>query len=182
MDLSECIMTRVSHDLAGISGALHNTVELMQIDPTFAPEATNLLKESTGFLMARLKFFRLLFGLQTARVDTAVAVSYLKTLSAPVTLKGEIDNLFSLGAVFVGANALIRGGEINVAKQSIVVSGQIKLDEESHLFLTGQNAQPTPKSVGAAWLVKYAASQGITFKMNASDKMMIIEFVFKKTS
>lgn len=178
MDLSECIMTRVSHDLAGISGALHNTAELMQMDPTFAPEAANLLKESTFFLIARLKFFRLLFGLPTALVTTAVAANYLKTLTAPITLKGEIDNLFYLGAVFVCAHALIRGGEISISNQTIMAAGQIHLDETSRLFLDGKRPEPTAQSVGAAWLANYAEKNGIAFKMRASDKMMIIESVF----
>lgn len=179
-DLSACIMTRVSHDLAGLSGALHNTVELMEIDPTFAPEATNLLKESTAFLMARVKFFRSLFGLPTAPVTTAVATDYLKTLTAPIILRGDVDNLFALGAVFVCAHALIRGGEIVVDHQTVAASGQIHLDETSRLFLNGQKAEPTPAAVGAAWLAKYAEKNGITFKMRASDKMMLIEFVFNK--
>lgn len=177
MDLSECIMTRVSHDLAGISGALHNTVELMEMDPSFAPEATKLLKESTAFLMARLKFFRLLFGLPTAPVNTAVAANYLKTLTAPITLKGEVDSLFYLGAVFVCAHALIRGGEISISNHTVMASGQIHLDEASKMFLDGQNGSPTAQSVGAAWLAKHAKEAGISFKMRASDKMMIIEAV-----
>lgn len=177
MDLSECIMTRVSHDLAGISGALHNTVELMEMDPSFAPEATKLLKESSAFLMARLKFFRLLFGLPTAPVDTAVAENYLKTLTAPIMLKGQVDTLFYLGAVFVCAHALIRGGEISISNQTVIASGQIHLDEASKMFLDGQNVPPTAQSVGAAWLAKHAEEVGISFKMRASDKMMMIEAV-----
>ena len=60
MILSELIMTRVSHDLAGICGALYNTAELLEIDETFGGEAGPLIKSTTGALTARLKFFRAL--------------------------------------------------------------------------------------------------------------------------
>lgn len=175
MDLSKCIMTRVSHDLAGTSGALHNTVELIQMDPSFMSEATPLLAQSTQVLMARLKFFRALFGLENAPVSTLLATHYLKTLSAPVTLKGTVEDRFFLGAVFVCADALIRGGQLTVTQKSITAAGQIHLDDDSQKILTGDNGSLTPKSVGAAWLRRYAIDNGFAFHIQMKDDKLIIE-------
>ena len=119
MTLSELITTRISHDLAGIVGALYNTTELIEIDPSFGNEAGPILKNSTSVLMTRLKFFRALFGTNKDPIQTSLVVQYLKTLSASFDLIGETTTREQMAGVLICADMMIRGGKITVLQNEI---------------------------------------------------------------
>ncbi len=155
MTLDELIMTRVSHDLAGIIGALYNTAELLEIDPAFATESGSIIKTSTGTLMARLKFFRAIFGTDGAPLNTQIVQEYLNTLSAAFTLNGTIDTRRQAVAVLICADTMIRGGKIDLTNHSVTGIGQIKIDEAFHLALSGTLDSIPPKLAPVAWLVNH---------------------------
>lgn len=152
MTLSELIVTRISHDLAGICGALYNTAELLEIDKTFADDAGPLMKQTAASMTARLKFFRAIFGLKTKQIEDALAVDYFKTLSAPFTLTGHVTTPMQLGAVLVCCDAMIRGGEIHVSDHEVVGRGPIKADAMLAEVLKGTAETDSPKLAPAAWL------------------------------
>ena len=68
INISELICTRISHDLIGNIGAFANAVELLE-DDDFIDEIKNTLKTSSEVLTARLKFFRMAFGLTNANLE-----------------------------------------------------------------------------------------------------------------
>ena len=84
--ISELICTRISHDLIGNIGAVANAVELLEEgDMDFLDDIRSILKVSSQVLAARLKFFRMAFGLENANLEDASLVrkttaDYLKTI------------------------------------------------------------------------------------------------------
>lgn len=129
--VTELVCTRISHDLIGNIGAVANAVELMEDgDMDFFDDIKQILKVSSGVLSARLKFFRMAFGLNNANLNDAALVEkttrdYLKSVenkNFPILLNLENYSIkFSrimMLAVMILADVTIRGGEINVFEQN----------------------------------------------------------------
>ena len=124
--LAQLVCTRISHDIIGNVGAVANALELFEDgDTDFFDDIRQILSVSSRVLSARMRFFRLAFGLNNgALTDNDVVFdtidNYLQTL-------GSGNNRFSflsdhntlvehnkmiLIAVMVLADLLPRGGEI----------------------------------------------------------------------
>ncbi|MDY4885279.1 MAG: hypothetical protein SO141_03415 [Alphaproteobacteria bacterium] len=127
-ELSELICTRISHDLIGNIGAVANAVELMDEDPEAIDDAKSILSISSKVLTARLKFFRLAFGLNNTGVKTiaeitAPAEEYIATVgsrTAPIKLNFNISTpalykIVMLG-IMVMSDVFIRGGELSISE------------------------------------------------------------------
>ena len=71
----ELICTRLSHDIIGNIGAVANAVELLEEgDMDFIDDIKSILNVSSKTLSARLKFFRLTFGLNNANLENKETV------------------------------------------------------------------------------------------------------------
>lgn len=127
-ELSELICTRISHDLIGNIGAVANAVELMDEDPEAIDDAKPILSISSKVLTARLKFFRLAFGLNNTGVKTiaeitAPAEEYIATVgsrTAPIKLNFNISTpalykIVMLG-IMVMSDVFVRGGELSISE------------------------------------------------------------------
>ncbi len=127
-ELSELICTRISHDLIGNIGAVANAVELMDEDPEAIDDAKSILSISSKVLTARLKFFRLVFGLNNTGVKTiaeitAPAEEYIATVgsrTSPIKLNFNISTpalykIVMLG-IMVMSDVFIRGGELSISE------------------------------------------------------------------
>lgn len=127
-ELSELICTRISHDLIGNIGAVANAVELMDEDPEAIDDAKPILSISSKVLTARLKFFRLAFGLNNTGVKTiaeitAPAEEYIATVgsrTSPIKLNFNISTpalykIVMLG-IMVMSDVFIRGGELRISE------------------------------------------------------------------
>jgi histidine phosphotransferase ChpT len=79
--LSALIGSRICHDLISPIGAIGNGLELMQLGGAAGPEVA-LVSESAGNANARIRFFRVAFGLAAAdqRVSQAEVVRILQDL------------------------------------------------------------------------------------------------------
>lgn len=176
MTLNELIMTRVSHDLAGICGALYNTAELLEIDETFGAEAGPLIKSSTGALTARLKFFRALFGLDGAPLDNDIVNNYLHTLSASFDLKGKVCNRMQLAGILICADMMIRGGQIDVKENSVSGVGSVKVHDRLSDVLKGQIEEVDPKLAPVVWLSAYSQKNKGVLKVNITPNGLDIYF------
>lgn len=124
-EIAELICTRISHDIIGNVGAVSNAVELLEEgDMDFLDDIRSILKVSSSVLSARLKFFRLAFGLTNANLENIDLVkttveNYLKTVgnqNYPITLEFELYNSeFSrqaMIAIMIIADTMIKGGKI----------------------------------------------------------------------
>ena len=123
--LSQIICTRISHDLIGNVGALSNALELLEDgDTDFFDDIKKILSVSSKVLSARMRFFRMAFGLENAALNDNTTVfaaikDYLNTLgnmsyaynfAAENTLPQH--NRAILISSMILADLLVKGGEI----------------------------------------------------------------------
>ena len=123
--LTQLICTRISHDLIGNIGAVANAVELLEEgDMDFLDDIRSILKVSSGVLSARMKFFRMAFGLSNSNLTdiptvAATILAYLKTLGNkeyPIELDLELHTSdYTREAMLITmilADTIIKGGSI----------------------------------------------------------------------
>lgn len=128
--IAELICTRISHDIIGNIGAVANAVELLEEgDLDFLDDIKSILKVSSGVLSARLKFFRMTFGLENANLANPDQVAkacreYLATLgnkNYPIELQIEISNPDfcrpTLLGVMILADTIVKGGWLKVEEK-----------------------------------------------------------------
>lgn len=188
--LSELICTRLSHDLIGNIGAVSNAVELMEDDDSLA-EVKPILETSAFALSARLKFFRLAFGLSNAapkQIEDVQNISknYLLSIgskSNPINLVFQAQNpaLYKmiLLAVMALTDVFIRGGTITVSEkadglfvlaesESALSASKLKtLQNTFHGVLPEDNpAQAAP----AAYLCALLDVAGVNIHLEYSEK------------
>lgn len=129
-EISELICTRISHDVIGNIGAVSNAVELLEEgDMDFMDDIRSILKISSSVLTARLKFFRIAFGLNNTNLEQIDLIEktirdYLKTIgnvNYPISLNMEIKNWefckIVMLAVMILADTFIKGGHIEVREE-----------------------------------------------------------------
>jgi len=125
--ITEFVCTRISHDLIGNIGAVCNAVELMEDqEPETLSEIKPILDISSQALSARMKFFRLAFGLSNAAPQDVeqirrITADYIKTIGSrqtPIevrmTLKTPMLYKIVLSGVMALADVFIRGGLLQV--------------------------------------------------------------------
>lgn len=128
--ITELICTRLSHDIIGNIGAVANAVELLEEDDLeFLDDIKSILKNSSQTLTARLKFFRMAFGLDNATLEDVALVSktaqdYLATLGNkeyPIRLNFNVATAskrkLALQMIMIMADILIRGGNLEVIEK-----------------------------------------------------------------
>lgn len=151
--ISELICTRISHDLIGNIGAVANAVELLEEgDMDFLDDIRSILKVSSQVLAARLKFFRMAFGLENANLEDASLVrkttaDYLKTVgnqNSKIELEiGDYTTSYArliMVSVMVLADLVIRDGKISVKEDGrklyVNIYSLTKLSEQKKTVLT----------------------------------------------
>ncbi len=136
INISELICTRISHDLIGNIGAFANAVELLEDDDDdFMDDIKNTLKTSSEVLTARLKFFRMAFGLTNANLENIeivkkVTADYLQTLNLHHPIEADIKIINSpfnraiMLACMCAAETIVRGGIVKVSstRQAVIIS------------------------------------------------------------
>lgn len=147
-EISELVCTRISHDLIGNIGAVSNAVELLEEgDMDFMDDIRSILKVSSGVLTARLKFFRMAFGVDNANLEKLDLVEkttadYLKTLgnvNYPISLTMRLSNWqlskMAMLAVMILADTFIKDGNIEVREETgrllILAAGESRSAEKS---------------------------------------------------
>lgn len=88
-DLAALLGSRLCHDLIGPIGAIGNGVELLLLSRNGAEDEIALLSESVTALTARLRFFRIAFGL--ARPEQTLARTEVKSILADLYPSGRIS-------------------------------------------------------------------------------------------
>ena len=153
ISLSELICTRISHDLIGNIGAVANAVELLEEgDMDFLDDIRSILKTSSQVLAARLKFFRMAFGLNNANLEDAALVrkttaDYLKTIgnqNSKIELEiGDYTTSYAriiMVCVMALADLVIRDGKISVKENGrklyVNIYSLTKLSEQKKTVLT----------------------------------------------
>ena len=146
-ELAELICTRISHDVIGNVGAVSNAVELLEEgDMDFIDDIRSILKVSSTVLSARLKFFRMAFGLNNSNLEDFATIqttteNYLKTLGSqnhPISLALELHtprfSRLAMLAIMILADTLIKGGQIEARevgdKLAVIINTSASLSTE----------------------------------------------------
>lgn len=151
MKLEEILVTKMSHDLAGAVGALDNMADLILMDDSFVKEGGMLLKKTTFTLISRLKFFRALLGIET-KIDFELADNYLKTLSSPIALEGDISKKLHLMFVLLAVSILIDGGSLQISDEGFVCMGNITISDEKKFHLLNRSTNLNIDNALWVWL------------------------------
>ncbi|MBR6231843.1 MAG: hypothetical protein IKQ99_01940 [Alphaproteobacteria bacterium] len=178
MNLTEAIVVKISHDLAGGIGAMASTTELMEIDPTFVNEAGTMLKQNSLMLMARLRFYRALFGAETKEINTNIVSDYLKTWGQKITFEGKVENRLQLSLVAVGIILLVQGGTLSLNANQLTLKGkEIVARPDFQSALQGENTPIIPETLEAHWLLNQLSEQKkkLVSKLNAKSGCLEIK-------
>ena len=128
VEIAELVCTRISHDLAGGIGTVSNALELWEDDPEDVLSIKPLLESSAQILAARMKFFRMAFGLKNAapkKTDdlNVVIEDYLATIGnakMPITMESNVQNVsyykIMMLSIMALADVFVRGGKIKAVE------------------------------------------------------------------
>ena len=132
--VAQLLCSRLCHDLAGSSGAIHNGIELMSEQGGADATALSLIAASSANLKNRIAFYRVAFGL-SGGANRMMTLSEARDLASGViagprvqldwrteALDGTGERLsfpldeirLALGLVLIGADALPTGGTLRV--------------------------------------------------------------------
>ncbi len=155
-NLQELICTKINHDIIGHVGAVCNAVELLEEDDMeFIDDIKNILKISSFALAARLKFFRIAFGMNNASVDNIqdIISNYTTSIASknyPInthTTSITKENLKSiLLIVMILSEIIYKGGNINIEESTIKVEAQTFNQEKFNNLKDIKNAEQTPSN------------------------------------
>ncbi|MBQ9235372.1 MAG: hypothetical protein IJ184_02785 [Alphaproteobacteria bacterium] len=134
---AELICTRISHDIMGSIGAACNASELLEEgDMDFMDDIKAILKTSSSALAARMKFFRMAFGLDNSNLqDLNMAEKctrdYLLSLGNkdfPIVAEfgwqtGD-DVRSAMIMAMIMADVLVRGGKIRLLSQGGILAAE----------------------------------------------------------
>lgn len=128
-DFAALLCSRICHDLVSPIGALTNGLELLEedSDANLGSQVTALISQSAITASDKLQFFRLAFGsgggfsheLDMREAERA-ALSLMATSRATIMWRSELAYApkpvvkLALNMALVGAECLIRGGQLNV--------------------------------------------------------------------
>lgn len=184
--LSALVASRICHDLVGPLGAISNGLELLALLGSTSAEG-DLITESIASATARLRYFRIAYGLcgpgqMTARAEIT---SILTDMEAGGRISYEWEPVDGcrreeVRAIFLLIQciqtAMPKGGHIRVRKDEAdwIVSGDgstLRFDDPCWLFLRGQGANPpgSPPLVQFALLPEHLGDLGRVLFLTASS-------------
>lgn len=205
IELASLLCSRLCHDLLSPVGALNNGIELMadEQDPEMRERCLELLAESARASAAKLKFFRLAFGAGGGfgeEIDTREAKTALEGLfgaEKKIALGWMVtsDKLpkdatkVLLNLALVAGDALVRGGQLDIAAERGSNGTEIVIRAEGPRLLLDPNLRATlergasgtvePRAAGA-WLA-HALIQDAGGKLQlspADSSVLVIGAVF----
>ncbi|MBQ8251264.1 MAG: hypothetical protein IJY92_05075 [Alphaproteobacteria bacterium] len=177
MNLNEIFVTKMCHDLAGSIGVLDNTTELLKMDSSFVEEGTDLLKQSTGVLVARLRLYRALLGLNSP-ITLDIALKYLDTLPMPISLMGQVQKKEHLIFVLMASEILVRGGSVELGENNFVCSGKsLFLDETKKKILLENEQNEKPQYAVVLWLQDWMKKNNLKVEIFQNEEALSMRFL-----
>ncbi len=194
--ISELVCTRISHDLIGNIGAISNAIELLDDDPESITDIKPILELSSKVLSARLKFFRLAFGLSNASVKDInemklIAKNYISTIgnrNFPIQLNLQVNTPELYKIIFLSIMSLcdcfIKGGIINVTENTTGISFEIssenplsiqKLQIQKQLLQGKASDENLAQNAPIIYLQNLLNHSGISIKLNYNEMQAHLE-------
>lgn len=190
LNISELITTRISHDLIGNIGAVANAVELLEEgDMDFIDDIRSILKNSSQVLSARLKFFRMAFGLSSANIEDENLVrktidDYIKTIGNQNTkIDVEIGEYTTryvriiMICIMILSDLVIRDAKINIKeaehKLYVNIYSLTKLSEQKKTVLTallsGAEVEQLAQYAPVFYLKELLGASGLPLSVSEGD-------------
>lgn len=205
IDLASLLCSRLCHDLLSPVGALNNGLELMadEQDPEMRERCLELLAESAKASAAKLKFFRLAFGAaggfgeEIDAREARIALEGLFGAEKKIALGWMVGSeklpkdatKVLLNLALVAGDALVRGGQLDIAAERNGSATEIVIRAEGPRLLLDPNLRATlergatgtvePRAAGA-WLA-HALIQEAGGKLQLSppdSSVLVIGAVF----
>lgn len=194
-EITELVCTRISHDLIGNIGSISNALELLEESTDDIDDIKPILAIGSEILIARLKFFRLAFGLKNAAPKNfdemcEIAQNYLKTFGGPndkQEIVWKIDNVSLYKVVYLGlmalSDVLIKGGRFEVLEANdglkIKVTSEYNLSKEKlkniQKAVEGKISEDNPALLApVVYLNSLLEEVGVHIILEATDKEAVL--------
>lgn len=207
MEISELLMAKICHDLAGPVGAVNNGVEFLKEPGTIlSKDSIDLIETSAKDALYRLLFFRQAYG--TSRTKAGVALSVVKDLARnfysnqDVTFawpesQGDADTMnvlpndftrLLMNLILIIASTLMHGGKVTVKLKNQKTNFKIKLyatgktvrtNELVNRILRGdyKNSEIEPKYVNAHIAYTLTKKLGGSITIESGEAENNLEFI-----
>ncbi len=193
-DLTALLGSRICHDLISPIGAISNGLELLMMDGTKSGPEMVLISESVANANARIRFFRVAFGL--AQTDQRIGRAEVQSILGDMTRGGRLQIDWTSGTdlsrpevkiIFLLIqcleSAMAYGGRISVtaADQKWLISGQankLKINTDLWEVLANPSANPaiTPALVQFPLVADEILRRGYRLRTALSENEIVLEF------
>jgi histidine phosphotransferase ChpT len=193
-DLTALLGSRICHDLISPIGAISNGLELLIMDGSQGGPEMVLISESVANANARIRFFRVAFGL--AQTDQRIARSEVQSILTDVTRGGRLQVEWTSDTDLARAevklaflliqcleHAMAYGGRLIVNSQDgrWQISGQaekLRIDTALWEVLANPNANPpiTPALVQFPLAAEELLTRGFRLKTTLNQRDILLEF------
>ena len=193
-DLTALLGSRICHDLISPIGAISNGLELLIMDGSQGGPEMVLISESVANANARIRFFRVAFGL--AQTDQRIARSEVQSILTDVTRGGRLQVEWTsdtdlartevkLAFLLIQCleHAMAYGGRVVINSQDgrWQISGQaekLRIDTALWEVLANPNANPpiTPALVQFPLAAEELLTRGFRLKTTLNQRDIQLEF------
>ena len=193
-DLIALLGSRICHDLISPIGAISNGLELLMMDGTQGGPEMVLISESVANANARIRFFRVAFGLATK--DQRIGRTEVKSILTDVTSGGRLQIDWQSEADLSRAevkiiflliqcleNAMAYGGRISVTAsdqkwQVYGVADKLRINTSLWEVLANPAATPeiTPAVVQFPLVAEEVLRRGYRLRTTLSETEIQLEF------
>ncbi len=193
-DLTALLGSRICHDLISPIGAISNGLELLMMDGSQGGPEMVLISESVANANARIRFFRVAYGL--AQAEQRIARAEVQSVLSDVTPGGRLQIEWTsdpdlsrpevkLAFLLIQCleNAMAYGGRIVVSGHDgrWQISGQadkLKIDTALWEVLANPQANPpiTPALVQFPLVAEELANRGYRLKTTLNQRDILLEF------
>jgi histidine phosphotransferase ChpT len=193
-DLTALLGSRICHDLISPIGAISNGLELLMMDGSQGGPEMVLISESVANANARIRFFRVAFGL--AQDDQRIARSEVQSILTDVTRGGRLQVEWTSDLDLARAevklaflliqcleNAMAYGGRISVTGHDgrWQITGQadkLRIDTALWEILADPTANPpiTPALVQFPLVAEELQTRGFRLKTTLNQRDILLEF------
>jgi histidine phosphotransferase ChpT len=149
-DLAALISSRICHDLISPIGAIGNGVELMMMDNTGGSPELALIAESVANANARIRFFRVAFGVATG--DQRISKTEVMSILTDMTRSGRLIYAWNSPADLPRREVRLIFLLLQCLETAMAYGGRVQIDRiEPHWKITA--TAPRLKVDPALWEV-----------------------------
>jgi histidine phosphotransferase ChpT len=200
LHLSQLLITKLCHDIVGPIGAISNGVEFLQEADGMEKQAISLITDSSSQAIARIQFYRYLYGVM--KEQEVVSLDDKKLLSDSFYQASKVklhwhevlneklpditpeDLRIICNLIFIAGGSLVKGGEvaINYRDENVIevkATGLVViLHDELQNILTGEiNCAPSAANVQVIYTKMLIAKQGADLRLRLHSDSLELHYM-----